>query len=117
MSPEGPPPSSDNSKPDVPPGFSITPTQGPPSPQEGSTFLPNIDGLLKKQAAETARNLAFILVGLLAASVFVQYAALAVLVWCNKADVIPHFEHLFNAWLPVIAGLASSAVTYYLTKK
>ena len=30
---------------------------------------------------------------------------------------MPTFEHLFNAVLPVLAGLTGSAVTYYLTKK
>jgi len=115
MSPDSLPPANPNA--DAPAGSSITPTRQPPSPQEGSTFLPNIDDLLKQQLAETAKNLAFLLIGMLAVTIVGQYVALGMLVWFNKADVIPHFEHLFNAWLPVIAGLASSAVTYYLTKK
>jgi len=83
----------------------------------GTTYLPNVADLLKKQEAETAKSLAFVLLGLLAASIVGQYVALSVLVWRGHYDAIPNFEHLFNAWLPVIAGLASSAVTYYLTKK
>jgi hypothetical protein len=90
----------------------------PPVPQEGSTFVPNVDDLLKKKAAETATNLAYGLVVMLAASIILQYVVLAALAWWpSHCEAIPIFEHLFNAWLPVIAGLASSAVTYYLTKK
>jgi hypothetical protein len=42
---------------------------------------------------------------------------MGLLVVYNKSDAIPNFEHLFNAVLPVLAGLTGSAVTYYLTKE
>jgi hypothetical protein len=112
MSPEASPPE-DNSK---PPGFS--PTKQPPSPEEGAGFQPPASPHeLKVQEAKTARLLTYGLVSLLAASVFAQYAVLAALVCKNRTEAIPNFEHLFNTWLPVIAGLASSAVTYYLTRE
>jgi chromate transport protein ChrA len=34
----------------------------------------------------------------------------------NRSEAIPNLEHLFNAVLPVLAGLTGSAVTHYLTK-
>jgi len=112
MSPEAPLPG-DSSK---PPGFS--PTKHPPSPEEGTGYQPPANPHeLKVQEAKTARLLTYGLVSLLASSVFAQYMVLAVLVCKNRAEAIPNFEHLFNTWLPVIAGLASSAVTYYLTRE
>jgi len=97
-------------------GSPLSPSQPPPNPQNGSTYQPNPADLLKSHEAKTARALTFGLLSLLGFSVAAQYAALGILVWKNRGDAIPNFEHLFNAWLPVIAGLSSSAVTYYLTK-
>jgi hypothetical protein len=42
---------------------------------------------------------------------------MAILVSHGKGDAIPCFEHLFNAVLPVLAGLTGSAVGFYLTKE
>jgi len=112
MSPEASP-LDDNS---TPPGFS--PTKQPPSSEDGTGFQPPANPHeLKAHEAKTAPLLTYGLVLLLAASVCAQYAVLAVLVCKNRAEAIPNFEHLFNTWLPVIAGLASSAVTYYLTRE
>jgi hypothetical protein len=72
---------------------------------------------LKKVEAETARKLAYTLVCMLGLSVILQYGVLAILAVHNRCDSIPIFEHLFNTWLPVIAGLTSAAVTYYLTRE
>lgn len=30
---------------------------------------------------------------------------------------IPHFEHLFNVWLPVLASLVGTAIGFYLKEK
>jgi hypothetical protein len=91
----------------------------PPPTQTGATFqpppTPPFDA--KQHRAVTAQHLAYWLLVILGASVLAQYATLHVLTWRCRPDAVPTFEHLFNAWLPVIAGLASSAVTYYLTKE
>ena|ERR1017187_7803088 len=90
-----------------------------PQTQTGVTFQPPqkppFD--VKQHRAETAQHLAYWLLGILGTSIFAQYATLHLLIWRGRYEAIPSFEHLFNAWLPVIAGLASSAVTYYLTKE
>jgi hypothetical protein len=76
---------------------------------------PNSDDILKHRHAETARKLAYWLVAILAGSFLFEWSALSLF---NLDE--PHrtaLEHFFNAWLPVIAGLASSAATYYFTKE
>jgi hypothetical protein len=88
-----------------------------PSADKGVTVSPPKNPFdAAEHSALTAQKVAYRLIWMLAASVVAQYVALGVLVWRSKGESIPVFEHLFNAWLPVIAGLASSAVTYYLTK-
>ena len=71
---------------------------------------------LKANEAKTARTLTFVVVALLGLCILLQYVTMGVLTIYNKPDAIPNFEHLFNAVLPVLAGLTGSAVTYYLTK-
>lgn len=77
--------------------------------------LANLD--LKVHEAKTARTLTFVVVTMLGLSVVLQYGTMGVLIVYNKSEAIPNFEHLFNAVLPVLAGLTGSAVTYYLTKE
>jgi len=72
---------------------------------------------IKIQEAQTARHLAIALSCALGSSVILQYLALTVLAISGRREFLPEFEHLFNAWLPVISGLTGSAVTYYLTKR
>jgi len=65
----------------------------------------------------TARWLAKALIVMLAASALVHYLTVAVLLYLDKADVADRLGNFFNAWLPVISGLAGSATTYYLAKE
>ena len=88
-----------------------------PSTDEGRGIQPPPTIDLNEHKAKTARTLTFVVVGMLGASVIVQYGMLAVLLYHNKVDAIATFEHLFNAVFPVLAGLTGSAVTYYLTKE
>jgi hypothetical protein len=72
---------------------------------------------LKVHEAKTARTLTFVVVSMLGLSILLQYVLMGILTVYNKTEAIPTFEHLFNAVLPVLAGLTGSAVTYYLTKE
>jgi hypothetical protein len=72
---------------------------------------------LKAHEAKTARTLTFVVVAMLGVSIVLQYGTLLVLTIYNRGEAISTFEHLFNAVLPVLAGLTGSAVTYYLTKE
>jgi hypothetical protein len=72
---------------------------------------------IKIHEAQTARQLAIALSCALGVSVLLQYLVLAALTLCGRQECVPVFEHLFNAWLPVISGLTGSAVTFYLTKR
>ena len=72
---------------------------------------------IKRQEAQTARHLAFALAGGLLATVGLQYLVLTALALLGHEKAIPVFEHLFNAWLPVISGLTGAAASYYLSKR
>lgn len=97
-------------------GGAWNPKRQPLSENQGTGFQPPAKIDIKEHEARTARTLTYVLVGMLAMSILVQYGTMAVLVANNKGEAIPTFEHLFNAVLPVLAGLTGAAVTYYLTK-
>ena len=72
---------------------------------------------LKKDKAETTKRLAIILVVVLASSFIVHLIALMILLMTGKQTEADTLNQTFSTWLPVISGLASSAVTYYFTKE
>jgi hypothetical protein len=72
---------------------------------------------LKKQKATAARNLAYVLVGTLIFSVIGHYTAVGWLLFKEKKPVVEVLAGIFQIWLPVISGLAGSAVTYFFTKE
>jgi hypothetical protein len=72
---------------------------------------------LKKQRAATTRALAYTLVGILALSVVIHYAMVAYFLSNGKKDVTVELSTIFSTWLPVISGLAGSAVTYYFAQE
>jgi|ERR1035438_3734136 hypothetical protein len=69
-----------------------------------------------KHRADTARYLAYGLVGMLALTIFLQYAATLTLVLLGKTDAVASVDKLFNILLPVLSSLVSAAATYYFTK-
>lgn len=69
-----------------------------------------------RHRAITARYLAFGLVITLVVSVAVQYACTLILIKWGAKESLDNLNKIFNAWLPVISGLVSSAATYYFTK-
>jgi hypothetical protein len=90
------------------------PAAVPPDVEPRGLQLTNID--IKAHEAKTARTLTFVVVAMLGLSIVLQYGTMGLLTIYNRTDAISNFEHLFNAVLPVLAGLTGSAVTYYLTK-
>lgn len=72
---------------------------------------------LKKERAQTTKMLAYVLVGILALSFVLHYAAMTFLLFSNRMDGVEALNTIFTTWLPVISGLASSAVTYYFTRE
>jgi hypothetical protein len=69
-----------------------------------------------RHKAETKRKLAFLLVWIMAISVGVHYGVCVFLHAYKLTDAAEAMSKVFNIWLPLISGLASSAVTYYFTK-
>jgi len=72
---------------------------------------------LKKQRAATTRALAYLLVAILFLSVVIHYGMVAWLLSNGKKDVTVELSTIFSTWLPVISGLAGSAVTYYFAQE
>jgi hypothetical protein len=66
---------------------------------------------------DTARRLAYALVGILGGSFAFHYIATLVLEFTGKSSAVEGLNRVFNAWLPVIASLVGGAVTYYFTRK
>jgi hypothetical protein len=98
-------------------GRALSPTRLPPTESEGIGWRPPSKIDPKERESLTARTLAIILVTMLGITFVAQYVSLWVLTVYNHVDAIPHFEHLFNVWLPVLAGLVGTAVGFYLTKE
>jgi len=69
------------------------------------------------QKAKTTRALAIFLISLLAGSVILHYGFTAWMLIIDKTAVVTGLDRIFIAWLPVVSGLASSAVTYYFTRE
>lgn len=72
---------------------------------------------IAKQRATTARNLAYALVAVLAASVVAHYIMVSSFAVNGNAEAISSLSDIFQTWLPVISGLASSGVTFFFTRE
>lgn len=99
-----------------------TSTQGLPSgvlpniTTQSGVFAPSFSDNLKKTHAETAKTLSYWLVGILAGTVLLHYICVMILVLLGKDYELPIIEDILHVWLPVLAGLAGSAATYYFTR-
>ena len=71
----------------------------------------------KKHRAETARYLAYGLVGILAFTILIQYGMTVFLIFLNRESGVATLEKLFSTLLPVLSGLVSGAATYYFTRE
>ena len=93
--------------------------QNPNPGQAGYRLDPPVDfdKLVKQKHADTARRLAYVLVGILAGSILLHYGCVMALILLKRQEDVKTLEQLFNSLLPVISGLASAAATYYFTKE
>jgi hypothetical protein len=89
---------------------------GPPPITGVGVLPPSYADILKKTHVETAKTLSFWLVGILAGTVLLHYGCVMTLVLLGKDYELPIIEDVLHAWLPVLAGLAGSAATYYFTR-
>jgi hypothetical protein len=71
----------------------------------------------EKHRADTARRLAYSLVVILGSTVVLHYITVLILELKGRTDAVEGLGRIFNVWLPVIASLVSSAVTYYFTRE
>jgi len=88
------------------------------NPTEGRGFQPpsTIDPKVERES-KTARVLAITLIVMLGITFLANLVTLTVLTVYNRLDAAPQFERLFAVWVPLLAGLVGSAVTFYLTKE
>ena len=85
---------------------------------EGGDVEPLQDYPIAEQhRANTARYLAYALVGILALSVVFQYTSTMILIYTGKGDAIPNLDKTFNTLLPLLSGLVGGATTYYFTRE
>lgn len=77
----------------------------------------NSSDILKKAHADTAKTLSFWLLGILAGTVVLHYVCVMTLVLLGKDYELPIVADILHLWLPVLAGLAGSAATYYFTRE
>ena len=99
----------------------VTPDQLQAQPQQAVTTQSGIlplssADILKKTHADTAKTLSFWLLGILAGTVVLHYACVMTLVLLGKDYELPIIADVLHLWLPVLAGLAGSAATYYFTR-
>lgn len=66
--------------------------------------------------ATTTRRLANWLIIILAGSIVLQYACTMWLELKGMHSSVESLDRIFNSLLPVVSGLAGSAITYYFTK-
>lgn len=71
----------------------------------------------KRHRAVTARVLSYVLVCILAGTILLQYGLTFWLVLIGRDNGIAALDKLFNALLPVLAGLVGGAVTFYFSKE
>ena len=93
----------------------LLPEGAPPQELHGG-YRPNSEELLKQSHAATANKLAKWLLALLGGSIVIHYICLMVLIFYKRDDGVKILEEFFHTLLPVLSGLAGSAVTYYFTK-
>ena len=73
--------------------------------------------LIKKQKLTTARTLAYMLILILAFSVFSHILLTVWLLPNDKTNVVEAVDRIFHSWLPVISGFAGAAVSYFFTRE
>lgn len=66
---------------------------------------------------QTASGLARGLLIILAGTGIVHYGTVLMLAYNGQTEALEHVDKFFSAWLPVIAGLVGSAITYYFTRE
>jgi hypothetical protein len=90
-----------------------------PNDIEGGYVRPLDDDYFveKEHRADTSRRLAYSLVTILGGTVVVHYVTILILELKGRSGAVESLDHIFNIWLPVIASLVSSTVTYYFTRE
>ena len=85
---------------------------------EGGEIEPLQDyPVAERHRADTARYLAYALVGSLVLTIVLHYALTVLLIYTGKTDGIANLDKTFNVLLPILSGLVGGATTYYFTRE
>lgn len=86
---------------------------------EGGTITLSPDHISWKDRheSETAKTLAFVLVGTMIGSLLLHYVAVTILMLYDKKEAVDVLTNVFDKWLPVISSFVGGAVTFYLTRR
>lgn len=71
----------------------------------------------ERHRAETAKRIAFFLVGGLVGSWAFHYAVMSYFLWNGHGEAAKSLSEDFRTWLPVISTSAGGAVAYYFAKE
>jgi hypothetical protein len=71
----------------------------------------------EKHHADTARYLAYGLVGILGLAILAQYVLTMVLIYSGKSDAVQTLDKTSSGLFPMLSGLVGSATTYYFTRE
>ena len=108
-------------QPEIPPENRVKDQQGGTNAEEfvEGGFVRPLDEYFveEKHRADTARRLAYALVAILGGTILLHYVSVLSLEIKGRTEAVEELSRIFNVWLPVIASLVSSAVTYYFTKE
>jgi len=70
-----------------------------------------------RHETETAKVLAFVLVGTMVLSLGLHYMCVTILMLNGKKEAVEVLTSVFDKWLPVISSFVGGAVTFYLTRR
>ena len=102
------------SNPPVPPEPNAPSAPLPPDVEPRGLRLTDID--LKMRESQTARHITMTLLVMLGITFVANLVTMIVLTVKNRLDAAPLFDRMFSIWMPLLSGLVSSAVGFYLTK-
>jgi len=71
----------------------------------------------KRHHAQTARTLAYALVGIFAGVIVLHYGGSLVLIFMGRSDGLAALDRAFNNLFPALTTLVGGALTYYFTKE
>lgn len=91
-------------------------TEEPQEAEEGGVVEGANQTTTQPRDVGTRQLLTYVIIGLLGTTFFFHYVSIAWLIDPKETTRVAAVQKIFDVWLPVIAGLAGSAATYFYTR-